>query len=210
MTREIFYHVCSLLYLSEVGGEKVKEVDLLSCSPVNLGGKKRKERVWKSGSCYSFSGRKESGWQWFLVSLISIKIFWGKRSIIFVSLIETHYWQPRPSPPLRNDLIVSSSLSLYYRVRRCHPAMYIVTVTLFSLAFNIPKFAEFTVSYIFRKKMLLMCYVHIWGNCCSNLVPMGEERGVEMCHCSLVVLGAPSNADVIWRNELFSEDEQRN
>ena len=91
----------------------------------------------------------------------------GKRSIIFVSLIETNYWQPSPPPPLRNDLIVSPSL--YFRVRRCHPAMYIVTVTLFSLAFNIPKFAEFTVSYIFLKKVRLMCVIYIFGEIVAAL-----------------------------------------
>ncbi len=47
-----FFHVRLPLCSSEVEGEKVKEVDLLSCSAVNLGGEKRKERVWESGDFF--------------------------------------------------------------------------------------------------------------------------------------------------------------
>ena len=36
---------------------------------------------------------------------------------------------------------------LWIRIRRCHPALYIVIVTLFAFAFNIPKFMEFEVSH---------------------------------------------------------------
>ena len=35
---------------------------------------------------------------------------------------------------------------LWIRIRRCHPAMYIILVTVFAFAFNIPKFLEFKVS----------------------------------------------------------------
>ena len=34
---------------------------------------------------------------------------------------------------------------LWIRIRRCHPALYIVLVTVFAFAFNIPKFLEFEV-----------------------------------------------------------------
>ena len=37
---------------------------------------------------------------------------------------------------------------LWIRIRRCHPALYIVIVTLFAFAFNIPKFMEFEVSSV--------------------------------------------------------------
>ena len=36
---------------------------------------------------------------------------------------------------------------LWIRIRRCHPAMYIILVTVFAFAFNIPKFLEFEVSF---------------------------------------------------------------
>ena len=35
---------------------------------------------------------------------------------------------------------------LWIRIRRCHPAMYIILVTVFAFAFNIPKFLEFEVN----------------------------------------------------------------
>ncbi len=34
---------------------------------------------------------------------------------------------------------------LWIRIRRCHPAMYIVLVTVFAFGFNVPKFLEFEV-----------------------------------------------------------------
>ena len=36
---------------------------------------------------------------------------------------------------------------LWIRIRRCPPAMYIILVTVFAFAFNIPKFLEFEVSF---------------------------------------------------------------
>ncbi len=42
-----FYHVRPPLCSSEVEGEKVKEVDLLPCSPLNLGRKKEKKESGK-------------------------------------------------------------------------------------------------------------------------------------------------------------------
>ena len=37
---------------------------------------------------------------------------------------------------------------LWIHIRRCHPANYIVSVVVFAVGFNIPKFMEFEVSYI--------------------------------------------------------------
>ena len=34
---------------------------------------------------------------------------------------------------------------LWIRIRRCHPAMYILLVTIFAFGFNVPKFLEFKV-----------------------------------------------------------------
>ena len=36
---------------------------------------------------------------------------------------------------------------LWIRIRRCPPAMYIILVTVFAFAFNIPKFLEFEVRF---------------------------------------------------------------
>ena len=48
---------------------------------------------------------------------------------------------------------------LWIRIRRCHPALYIVLVTGFAVAFNIPKFLEFQVRY---RKLSAVC-LHLWS-----------------------------------------------
>ena len=37
---------------------------------------------------------------------------------------------------------------LWIHIRRCHPANYIVSVVVFAVGFNIPKFMEFEVSFL--------------------------------------------------------------
>ena len=45
---------------------------------------------------------------------------------------------------------------LWIRIRRCHPAMYIILVTVFAFGFNVPKFLEFEVSFNSHSSCLLI------------------------------------------------------
>ena len=56
-----FYRVRPPLCSSEVEGEKVKEVDLLSCSPVNLGRKKEEKESGKVVLVIHSLGEKKAG-----------------------------------------------------------------------------------------------------------------------------------------------------
>ena len=49
---------------------------------------------------------------------------------------------------------------LWIRIRKAHPGMYIVLVTVFAFLFNIPKFLEFEVSSCMEvvEKLLFRCF----------------------------------------------------
>ena len=60
---------------------------------------------------------------------------------------------------------------LWIRIRRCHPAMYILLVTIFAFGFNVPKFLEFevrfevcteTVCLSFLKMLIVYCGMYFY------------------------------------------------
>ena len=50
---------------------------------------------------------------------------------------------------------------LWIHIRRCHPANYIVSVVVFAVGFNIPKFMEFEVSFHQLVSSDLQTYTHV-------------------------------------------------
>ena len=63
---------------------------------------------------------------------------------------------------------------LWIRIRRCHPATYIVIVLVFAFGFNIPKFLEFEVSLSFLS-VLIAC-------CCRSRDKISANRNAPMLY----------------------------
>lgn len=80
---------------------------------------------------------------------------------------------------------------LWIRIRRMHPALYIVLVTVFAFAFNVPKFLEFEVRYSVNASNLkqakwlflgcnddatLMNFHYAWHNVIFHAIQSGTVR----------------------------------